>query len=293
MNRTLVFQRIIHLPRRIGRESVMVFQLVLVFLLNKFGRKPVIAEGGPVVSMTTYRKRSQSVFYAIETIAKGTIRPSRLILWIDDEELLNNLPESIRRLQKRGLDVRPSRNYGPHTKYYPFVESHESFETPLVTADDDVLYPRYWLEELVEANREYPEAVNCYWAHVIETDSKGIGKYASYKVCGSTDLSFRNLALGVMGVIYPPSFLMILKGAGTAFLDCCPTGDDLWLHVQALRAGYKVRQIRPKLPYYSFHEVPGAHQTALSFQNVTYGDGNDRQMKATYTEADIQLLRAN
>jgi hypothetical protein len=96
-----------------------------------------------------------------------------------------------------------------------------------------------------------------------------------------------------MGVIYPPSFLAVLKRAGAAFKDCCPQGDDLWLHVQALRAGLKVRQILPSLPYFSFQGVPGSQQSALSYENVTYGDGNDRQVRATYTEADVRLLQSD
>jgi hypothetical protein len=84
-----------------------------------------------------------------------------------------------------------------------------------------------------------------------------------------------------------------LKRAGTAFKDCCPQGDDLWLHVQALRAGLKVRQILPSLPYFSFQGVPGSQQSALSYENVTYGDGNDRQVRATYTEADVRLLQSD
>ena len=98
--------------------------------------------------------------------------------------------------------------------------------------------------------------------------------------------------MGCMGVIYPAQFLMALKRAGTAFEHCCPKGDDLWLHVQALRASYKVRQILPRLPYFSFQLIPGSQQIALSHENVD-GDGNERQMRATYNEADIQLLRAD
>jgi len=293
MNRKLLLQRIMHLPRRIARESAMMILVVRLFLVNRFGKTPVTKPGGPVVSLTTYRKRSRKVYFAIESIARGSARPSRLILWIDDQALLNNLPATICRLQKRGLEVKSCKNYGPHTKYYPYVESQDAFDAPLVTADDDVLYPRYWLKKLIEANREYPNAVNCYWAHVMNVNSDGIGSYAAYKPCSSTQQSFRHIALGVMGVIYPPLFLTVLKRAGTAFESRCPKGDDLWLHVQALRAGYKVRQILPHLPYFLFQGVPGAQQTALSYENVTYGDGNDQQVKATYTEADIRLLLAD
>ena len=51
-----------------------------------------------------------------------------------------------------------------------------------------------------------------------------------------------------------------------------------------------MRQILPRLPYFSFQSVPGSEHTALSYENVTYGDGNDRQVRATYTEADIRCF---
>ena len=293
LHQNRILEMMAHVPRRIVRESIRVIDLVQLFLINRLGRRPVTEHGGPVVSLTTHGKRSQKVYYAIESIARGNVRPSRLILWIDDEALLKNLPATIRRLQKRGLEVKPCRNYGPHTKYYPYVESNETFNTPLVTADDDILYPRYLLQKLIEANREYPDTVNCYTAFWVDVGKKGIGKYKDWIPWGSTRPYFRNFALGVMGVIYPPAFLTVLKRAGTTFEDSCPKGDDLWLHVQALRSGYRVRQIFPRLPYFSFQEIPGTQKTNLRRDNIDHGDGNDRQIAATYNEADVQLLRSD
>ncbi len=271
----------------------MLFHVVWYFLLNRLTGRSLTEPDGPVVSLTTYGTRSRRAYLAIESIAHGHLLPSRLILWIDDEKLFRDLPATICRLQKRGLEVKLCQNYGPHTKYYPFIESEVVFARPLVTADDDILYPRYWLKTLIEANRDYPGNVNCFWAHIMETDGSEIGRYANFEACGSTLPNIRNIALGVMGVIYPPQFLTVLKRAGIGFQDCCPKADDLWLHVQALRAGFKVRQVLPRLPYFSFQSVPGSENTALSYQNVTYGDGNDRQVSATYTEADIKLLHSD
>lgn len=292
MNAPSLLSRLSHLPRRIVRESLMVFNVVLFFLINRLGSRPVIELGGPVVSLTTYGRRTERVYYAIESIARGDVRPSRLILWIDDKGLFNNLPATILRLQKRGLEVRPSKNYGPHTKYYPYVESQDGFDTPLVTADDDMFYPSYWLKKLVEANKEYPEIVNCFWGHVMALDENGIRKFQDWKQCDSVIPHFRHHAAGVTGVIYPPAFLKVLKRAGTAFEACCPKADDIWLHAQALRSGYKVRMIFPRLPYLSFRGVPGTQSTALCYENVD-GVGNDRQISATYTETDIRLLLAD
>jgi hypothetical protein len=215
-----------------------------------------------------------------------------MILWIDDEAIFSSPPQAIRRLQRRGLEIKLCTNYGPHKKYYPYVASQEAFPTALVTADDDMLYPRYWLQRLAEALQEYPETVNCYWAHVIAVSEEGIGKYVDWKQCESTRPSFCHVALNGSGAIYPPSVLTVLKRAGSSFKLCCPKTDDLWLHVQAIRAGYRVRQIVPRLPYFSFQGIPGTQEIALSRENVTHGNGNDLAVKAIYKETDIQLLWA-
>jgi len=293
MNRRLALKRLLHLPRRIVRECLMVIHVVCFFLSNRLSGKSVTVLEGPVVSMTTYGARSQKVYLAIESIANGNIRPSRFILWIDDERLFQDLPAAVRRLQNRGLEVKLCANYGPHKKYYPYVESQEHFDVPLVTADDDLLYPKYWLKKLVEANQKFPNVVNSFWTHVIAINDDGIGRYSEWKQCKTTSPSFRHLIHSGIGTIYPGSLLMTLKRAGTAFQTSCPNGDDLWLHVQAIRAGFKIRQISPKLPYFSFQGVPGSQQAALSHQNVTYGDGNDRQVRATYTDSDIRLLQSD
>jgi hypothetical protein len=286
-----MIRRLSHIPRRVVRELLRYMQVVRLSLINRYGKSSLIDPSGPVVSLTTFGRRSGRVHLAIESIGCGSLRPSRLILWIDENPILCNLPLALYRLQQRGLEIYPCKNYGPHKKYYPYVESQETFDDPVVTADDDVLYPSYWLKELVDANARYPDVVNCYLAHVIALNGNKFEKYREWKPCSSTLPDFLHVATGIGGVIYPAPFLTVLKRAGASFETCCPRGDDLWLHVQALRSGYKVRQICPQLPYFSFQGIPGTAEISLSHDNVTYGDGNDRQIRATYNESDLRLLR--
>lgn len=258
-----------------------------LFLLNRYGRLPITQPAGPVVSLTTHGRRIYTVYLAIESIGRGEALPSRIILWLDDQALFENLPAPICRLMQRGLEVKSCKNYGPHTKYYPYVETEENFHVPLVIADDDQLYPRYWLDRLTEAFRESPHTVNCHWAVVITLNGEGIGKYRSWKRRATTEPRFRHLALGVSGVIYPPAFLEVLKKAGSAFQDCSPKADDFWLHVQALRAGYKTRQIRTR--NLESLQIIGTQNIGLWREN-DLGGNNDRQIKATYTDQDLKVL---
>ena len=273
---------------RLRYESALCVDLVWLKLRNIFGRRPITHAGGPVVSLTSYGKRLKTVHLAVESIGRGQIRPSRIFLWLDDPLMIEKLPAGIRRLQSRGLEVRLCEDLGPHKKYYPYLESSRTIEVPLVTADDDVLYPSYWLQKLVQAHRQFPNNVNCYRARQLALEENGLAKYETWKPAESTDPSFYHCAIGVGGVIYPVPLQQFLKEQGKAFISCCPRADDVWLHVQALRAGYKVRQIDNRC--FELLYIPGTQTTALYHCNLD-GGANDQQIRNTYRRSDIEALR--
>jgi hypothetical protein len=290
MRASHLFRRAPRIPHRIYWEvRSWVFPLPMLcwfWFINRYSRRSLTQPDGLVVSLTSYGKRIGTVYLAIESIGRGRLRPSRIMLWLDDQAAFDSPPATIRRLMQRGLDVQLCENYGPHKKYYPYLQCVEKFEAPLVTADDDVFYPHKWLEELAHAFQQYPDAVNCYRAHVMTIDRRGIGKYENWRLVTSTATNAHHVATGVAGIIYPPAFLKALKNAGNGFVETCPKADDLWLHVQAVRAGYKIRQIRPRalLPL----SIPGAEGVGL-WKNNIFG-GNDRQIANTYTVEDIRRL---
>jgi hypothetical protein len=168
------------------------------------------------------------------------------------------------------------------------VESIDNHELPLVTADDDVIYPKDWLLRLYDAHRSEPDTIHCHWAMRITLEDQKIMPYLQWqKVVRSREASFLNFALGVQGVIYPPSFLNCLHTAGKAFQDTCPKADDIWLHVTALRNGYKVKTISENHSYFDL--VPHTQDNALWASNMLPG-GNDAQISRTYGADDIRSL---
>ena len=247
----------------------------------------VVSASGPVVSLTTFGTRYQTVYLTLESIGRGNLKPSRLILWLDDRELFEKRPSEIQRLEARGLEVLLTANYGPHTKYYPYLLSKPSFDLPLVTADDDVIYSKWWLEGLMLAFTENAAVLNCYRAHRMKLEAGKLAPYNSWTGCKSTEASFLNFATGVSGCIYPSELLDSLKGAGDVFWKICPKADDVWLNAIALRGGFKVRQIRG-VPL-RFPLVAGTQETGLWNSNVIQSQ-NDSQIQATYTAQDLAVL---
>ncbi len=257
---------------------------------NEQSTAPVTSPEGPVVSVTTYGARLNSVHLALESIAAGSRLPSRLILWVDEVHAIENPSAGLQRLMKRGLELRLSENFGPHTKYYPYLLAEEEFERPLITADDDLLYSRWWLEGLMLSFAEYPDAVSCYRAHVVAVEDHHVAPYRSWPACLSTKPSYAHFGTGVSGCLYPPRLLLALKQAGSAFMQLCPKADDVWLHANALRAGLKTRQVLDRGLRFPF--VPGTQDSGLYHTNVLQAR-NDEQIARTYTAVDLALLESN
>jgi hypothetical protein len=274
--RWIQIRRQMHVRARIARLRV----------INLLSRRRVDSADGPVVSLTTYGLRIARVHITIEAIANGSQLPSQLILWLDEDQFASP-PAAVKRLMSRGLDVRRTKNYGPHKKYFPFITEREVFDRPLVTADDDVLYPSWWLEGLMAASEAAPGQIHCYRAHRVGMAGQALKPYGSWERGGYGVASIANFATGVSGVSYPSDFLYVLRESGDRFLEVCPRADDVWLHKNAVEHDFKVNQIHDYGIH--FNVVPGTQGEALMHDNVTAG-ANDAQITATYSSDDLLKL---
>lgn len=223
-------------------------------ILNHRSPSPIIGDGDANVSLTSYGKRIATVWKTIETIGGGTVKPRRIILWLDDAAALADPPAPLKRLRARGLEIRSCRDYGPHKKYFPYVCEvfPDEPERTLVTADDDVFYPPNWLEELLAAHR--PDGVTAFRARV-----RSDGPYRSWPNCTTTEPSERVFATGVSGVAYPPILLDALRDRGDKFTEVCPFADDFWLHFAAVATGVPIRQVRDTSALWWAMLVKSAH----------------------------------
>lgn len=256
-------------------------------LKNRWSRESILDPSGPALSLTTHSHRLGLVFYAIESIAGGNRKPSQIHLWITDAESYSRLPATLQRLKSRGLEIHLTEDLGPHTKYYPYVDQASEFDVPLVTADDDVIYPREWLQQLVAAYGTNPAAIHCFRAHRMRMAGSRPTPYNSWLPCGDTRPNHLNFITGVSGVIYPPEYLKFLKQHGTGFVQCCPYADDIWLTVIALRGGYKIAQLKDKPRY--FTTIPSSQKKRLYNRNVVLGE-NQIQLMRTLSEMDLSAF---
>ena len=282
------------IPRPSRRPFITAGLMTALSFRNRVSHEPITAPGGPVVSMTSHGRRVRFAHLAIESIGRGSLRPSRLVLWLDPDDPRAGRPTpALRRLTTRGLEIRNAPDHiGPHTKYYPQVVLAEDSELPLVTADDDMMHPRRWLRTLVDAAAATPGAVVAHRARRVRLTASGrLAPYATWEAAAPTDDDARTIGLGVGGVLYPPSFLPHIRSAGTRFMAVAPRADDIWLHALAVRAGFTV------VPVGALSDGDAVpirwHGSGGLYKDNIGKAANDEQALATYDEEVLVKLRGS
>lgn len=258
---------------------------------NVFSRTAISDSSSNIdVSLTSFGHRLQVVGYTIESIAQGRVRPRRIILWVSDEDFAVEDYPMLRRLISRGLEIRKSENYRSHQKYYPYALHLREPGKGMVTADDDILYPAGWLEGLSQGVADHPGEIIGYRAAAICFDASGAPRpYIQWHRLGQPEFGDHVLLTGVAGIYYPFEFLERLAEAGDAFLETCPTADDLWIHNVAVKAGFRIRKISSEGMY--LLSIPGTQKkNPLHKTNVTHGQ-NDVQFAAITSAEELERIR--
>lgn len=243
----------------------------------EYGLNTVVRNEEVVVSLTSYGKRLDSVHMTIRSIFNQTYKPDKVILYLDSDVSTKNLPKTLINLKEYGLDIKPKQeNIRSHKKYFYAVQE---FPTSLIiTVDDDLLYPPKLIENLVKMHSRFPKAVVASRVHEIRIDDSGI--LLPYRKWGwevdavHNDPSFKYLATGCGGVLYPPGSL------ASAMLDInlipklSLQADDLWLKVAEVMARTPVKMAEGYM-WKETYEEPSAELNALSNSNVLE-DKNDQ-----------------
>lgn len=213
----------------------------LVYPMTQRGNKQcgTDPQGNMIVSLTTYPARIHEVWKTISTLMNQTRKPKRIILWLAESQFPDHqLPESILRLEKRGLEIQYCEDLRPHKKYFEAMKRYP--EDIVVTADDDMFYPENHLEKLWRVHEDYPDAVLCQWSHKITFTKEGqFIPYNDWPDNGREEPSYATLAVGCGGILYPPGALHEEAFHTELIRGEILNVDDLWLKCMEILNGIK------------------------------------------------------
>jgi hypothetical protein len=239
------------------------------------------------VCVTSHGGRIISLPAAIESILTGNKRPRRVILTIDEEEVISALKRlTLNKLRRNGVTIIRGARLGPHSKYYHYLEQLWQNGNAFVVVDDDMIYRRDLLSLLVDAARSNPSANICTRSFTILTTEVGIAKYSLWPKNTHVGFSRKIFATNVGGVLISGEMAHLLKTSGKIFQETCPRADDIWFFVVALRQSIPYFQCIPS--FYSPIPIPFTQRSALHLTNMPFG--NDEQLRASISLLHLKAL---
>ncbi len=238
-----------------------------------------------VLSLTSWEKRLDVLPLALYCLVNQSVWPSRFEVWLTEDDL-DRLPDDVRTLfSNYGVQFRTTEDYRSHKKWLPAIrEEQDRF---VVTADDDILYPRHWLRWLL---RDFDSGEGVSVAHVcnrVAFDGEGqIRSYDSWIKGRRVPLgtvSKSNFAIGYGGQVLHRNWISSTFRDPERIFELCPKNDDIWLAFALRTSGIPTRNSRVYLPLL---EVADTYDTSLQRYNLEQGM-NDEQIEDTMEAFDL------
>ncbi|MCD8039712.1 MAG: glycosyltransferase [Lachnospiraceae bacterium] len=231
------------LAYRIYRKIIYFFRRIYVSAAPMRGaltheKRPVRV----IVSLTSYPERFSHIHIALKSIMLQTMKPDKIIVWLDDDVDRAQLTPRMLALEKYGIEYRSMPgDFKPHKKYFHAMQ--EFPDDIIVTVDDDQIYSRDMIETLIKTHERYPDAVCARRVHKMTKNPDGtIAPYNEWlgEYCGCDKPSHALVATGVGGVLYPPHCLYEKAFDTELITRLCLKADDIWLKFMELLNGTRV-----------------------------------------------------
>lgn len=218
-----------------------------------------------ILTCTTTPERLDVFYYGVQSLLSQSRSPDLLLVNLDRETFGDQgtvaVPDWLRREE---ITVNLVEDLGSFTKLLPAL-SVAGERDLIVTADDDVLYGRDWLERLVQAREEHDDSIICARARRMRRNFFGNWtNYSAWPLAQRPSKGLYILPLGVGGVLYTKQLLEMDFVTDRSFLAICPTTDDLWFRAASMLKGTPV-YVDPKIDRENMEIV---HRVTLASVNL-------------------------
>lgn len=181
-----------------------------------------------IISLTSYPPRYRTLARSLRCLLNQSISPDRVILWIAEPDVAS-LPSNVTSLRAEGLDIRTCPDWRSLKKIAPTLLAFPG--SYIATADDDLYYPRDWLEQMVALMSDRIVTRNA------RTPIWRGASYAPIREWPMAGPDGLNIFLTGAGVLFPPDSLHPDVTNYALFDRIAPTCDDTWISWHAARAG--------------------------------------------------------
>lgn len=234
----------------------------------------------PIVSMTSFPARINSVWQVVECMLRQTIKPAKILLWLSKEQFptRESIPQTLWNRESDMFEIRMvDGDIRSHKKYY--YVSKEYPDSLIFLIDDDIYYPSDILERSLFLRYKNTGAVIAnYGRHIRYNEDGSLKTYNSWptesRYSEADDLFFGSGG----GTLFCPSELFSDLTNLKMAMSLAPTADDIWLNAMTRLANCRIIKTNSSL----ILPIRNKESIVLATQNLDQGK-NDKQLNAVIT----------
>ncbi len=234
-----------------------------------------------IITLTSFPARMPTISDTLISLLTQSIQPEKLVLWLAKEQFPNgekDLPSEVVALQNFGLEIKWCKDLKSYKKLIPALTE---FSTQLlVTADDDIFYPKNWLKNLYNAYQLDKESIHCHRVHKISFDINGkIQPYQKWRKCIISGQEQKGDVLFFTtggGVLFPPNCFYQDVLREDLFQKLCPLADDIWFWAMVKLNGKQIKIVKNNV--YRIKNNGNTQEDPLWKINREAGE-NDKQLR--------------
>lgn len=208
-----------------------------------------------IISLTSFPDRINDIHYCLYSLLTQDLKPDEVVLWLSDEQFPNkeeDIPKEVLNLKYNGLTIKWCEDIKSYKKLLPSL--HDYSNDFIITADDDIFYPKNWLRKLWLEHEKYPNDIIAGRARKISfNENKSFNEYEKWALAPKgTQSSYFNFFTGAGGVLFCPNSLSKQVFDKNLFLKLCPSGDDIWFWAMAILNKTKIKCIEKPMNLLSY-----------------------------------------
>lgn len=238
----------IYLHEGIDREAIT----KEIDSFNSFGLTTEKRSPRVIVTLTSFPERLYNLHYTLYSLFTQSFKPDEIVLWLSIDEFPNkeeDIPNNVLNFKNNGLTIKWCEDIKSYKKLIPALNEYPN--DILVTADDDIFYPEYWLKNLYEDHLNYPNEIICCRCHKVVLNSDNTFAPFNewehiYEGLGPSYLIFSTSGAGAL---YPPNSLFNDVTNVELFQKLSYWNDDMWFWAMSVLNKTKTRLIEETLNF--------------------------------------------
>ena len=257
-----------------------------LFLIKKKSINSKITNEKVIISLTSFPARIKFVHQTIKSILIRNENKCYIFIYLSTDEfpdLEKNIPTNLLALKKYGLRI--IFVDGNVRSYKKLIYAMSTFpDKSIITIDDDIYYPKKWLDNLINLHNDNPHDILFFRGHRMYDSHHKILPYkkmiSAESTYGIDNYNFY-IPTGIGGILYPANSLY--KDFNNIILinKLAPYADDLWFKKMGELNNTNYRRVLNR--NITFPPILGTQKISLYKKNVINKTqeliDNDSQLK--------------